>query len=141
MFIFPPAIVLPYLEHECYTTFLEGWELIGFMPCSQKELYYSVGTTLGNIRVVPVFLGHDTSGMCPVEDGGDARWCSDAEYDTGQWNRDHHWVLYFMGCDNGSYSKRCESKEAALLWVLNLQEIEYSQIIYNKDHNLSWVNS
>jgi hypothetical protein len=125
MFMFTPETIKPHLESNHYEGFL-GWELVGYVPCVSQD-YYSIGTKSGQ-RVTPVFLGHD---IIPYGKGT-RQWSSDTEDQSGEWNRDHHWIMYFMGF---------ESREAALEWLAAVPETSFDAILWDEQYGLSWHNS
>lgn len=95
------------------TSFLD-FKLLGFMPCSDKGSYYCFETKLG--KIVPVFLGKL-----------ERKIFSDHK-ETDVLVKEKPWILFFKGCDDGSYGLRFETEDSAISWIREQKEVDFYMI-------------
>lgn len=126
MILLPPDSVA--IDDYC-KSFL-NFELIGFWPCSGESEYFACSAA--GCQVAPVFLGYNKEFWFDAERQGD--------------KEKDHWILFFLGCDDGSSGLRFNTKELALKWIYECLEVDFAQILRGRDEFrrqkvvLNWYN-
>jgi len=120
MILYPPNS-LPI--DKCYNTYRPNDELLGYWPCSNKEIYYScpiIGTT--HMRVSVVFWIENKDADQPKENGN---------------------FLFFHACDDCHFGMKFNTKTEALAWIDNCEIIDFAELIelhHTKGMGFHWFN-
>lgn len=104
-----------------------NWHFLGFWPCSQKN---GVAIETSHGHFVSVFLG---SGDGCVKGPGEPR---DFEFDIENGNPEHHWILFFKGCDDTSFGLRFETWSKAMTFIKETNMVDWQEIYLN---NGVWI--
>ena len=119
MYLIPKELV----TYSKWHSFLD-FELLGYWQ-SSEACYYSCGL------ITPVSLGHTKSEYMMKGLHG-ATW--QFGYLAPGTNPGHEWALFFRGCDDGHTGIMFESREAALQWIADCTEVDFSKFIYNEKY-------